>query len=530
MGLHESRSFHWLAIVSLLAFTALWLTRWPLFPVGIDPAYHLCIARQMVEAGGVLTYEWWEAAPFGRPHLYPPLLHVLLAGFLKLGCPPITALRLLSAILIPGVMGSIYMVMRRLVGERVALACLWMAMMPFGWMLQLTEAMASGVALLELLWLVAALAARRGMAAACLLALMGYTHLGLPWIALAGLGWAAALGAFKPHRSLWRIMVAGLVLAGPWLWHLLHHVNDLQVVSRMENQSLELLPALYGIAVVGAWACWRPLDEGPGIAGGAPRAGSPRILLGLWLGSCLIAYPFTFRWLSGEGLLPTILLAGYGLGTLAHHLSQRWRWGGLEELGLVMFLSGAVLLSPSVVVDAGRWHWRWPDTAPFHLLNWPALQPSVEETQLVNRYTEPLSRTVAAGTPPGAIVWSNAPYAGGLVAALAARATSSFMFEEVPPSRPVDPFAVAQRLVWFKILPLPGTPALETIIRRYDLQLVADTDLAMVFQNPHARELARHPRAIISWPPVFVLSCLLLGVVLWDFHRRSIEERAGWLH
>jgi len=513
----ESRLLHWLAIVSLLAFTALWLARWPLFPVGIDPAYHLCIARQMVEAGGVLTYEWWEAAPFGRPHLYPPLLHVLLAGFLKLGCPPITALRLLSAVLIPGVMGSVYVVMRRLVGPDggSGLACLWMAMMPFGWMLQVTEAMASGVALLELLWLVAALAAHRRVAAACLLALMGYTHLGLPWVALAGLAWAAALGAFKPHGSLWKVMVAGLLLAGPWLWHLLHHVKDLQVVSRMENQSLELLPVLYGLAIAGAWTCWQ-------------RAGSPRILLGLWLGSCVIAYPFTFRWLSGEGLLPTILLGGYGLGTLAHHLSQRWRWGGLREPGLLMLLSGAVLLSPGVVVDAGRWHWRWPDTAPLHLLNWPALQPSVKETQLVNRYMESLSRTVAAGTPSGAIVWSNAPYAGGLVAALAARATSSFMFEEVPPARSFDPLAAAQWLVWFKIPPLPGTPALETLIRRYGLQLVADTDLAVIFRNPHARELARHPRAIISWPPVFVLSCLLLGMVLWDFRRRPIEERAGW--
>lgn len=517
---NESRPFHWLgpldirptglAIVSLLGFSALWLARWPTFPLFLDPYYHLFIARQVLDAGGPITYEWWEYAPVGRAHLYPPLFHLILAGLLKVGCSSVLAIRLVSALVIPAVLGSIYLVMRRLVGASAALASLWVAMAAWTWMLHLAGALVAGIALIELLWFMVAVQERRMVAAACLLALLFYTHLGLPWVALASVAWCCALKGLNRIRSLLISAGWGLLMALPWLWHMGSNLATLHVRARTENETIEILPLVCVLAAYGAWRCWKP-------------GGSSRLLLGLWLGFCLMAYPFTFRWLSGEGLLPVILLAGYGLGDLSQRLAMRLRRPTSSWLGIVAF-SGLLVVSPTAVVSGSTVSFLWPDTTPFHLLNWRQIKTKGIDVQLYGPRTERLAHMIAGVSQPGEILWSNAPHGVGLVAALAHRPSSSAMFYEVGPARPFDPIAAAQWIVWFKIEPLPGMPALADLIRRYQLRLVAEDELALVFRSPGATQLAQPPHAIISWWMAFVLSCGLLGMIVWDF-RRNLAKR-----
>ena len=47
-----------------------------------DPVYHMAVAKQILDHHGKLP-EWdrWEYAPFGRPHLYHPAIHYLIAFF-----------------------------------------------------------------------------------------------------------------------------------------------------------------------------------------------------------------------------------------------------------------------------------------------------------------------------------------------------------------------------------------------------------------------------------------------------------------
>ncbi len=512
MNIFRASWARWLPWVSLAAFSALWLAQWPAFPLFLDPYYHLLIARQVVDAGGPITYEWWEHAPVGRPHLYPPVLHLLLAGLLTLGCSAMTAIRLVSALIMPAVCTTIYLVMRRLYGPLIALAALWLAMLPFAWIIEGTGMLASGIALLELLWLMAAVATGRTVAAACLLALLFYTHLGLPWVAVASLvGWMA-LNAVRDRRKLLLIAGSGLLLALPWLAHVASHGTMLHVTRRAENQAFEFLPALYLLAVFGAWRCWK-------------RAGSFRLLLGLWLGFSLMAVSFTFRWLSGEGVLPVILLAGVGLGDLAERVARRWSpqrgpWPALAVLG------GLLVISPSVLVNPTGAQIRWRDTGPFHLLQAPTALRKGMEITLHTPQTEQLARLVARLSQPGEILWSSLPYAGGLLAVLAHRPMSGAMFYEAPPAHAFDPIAAAHLIVWWKIDPLPGTPTLAQIRQRYPLDLVAEDQLAFVFRNPRAGTLAHPPHAILPMGVAFVLLCVVLGFVVRDFRRP--QGRSAW--
>nr|MDO8062452.1 hypothetical protein [Candidatus Freyrarchaeum guaymaensis] len=66
-----------IAVSLVLLFTlGLWVIGPPL---ALDDFYHLSVARVICQFGFTPTWDWWEYAPFGRPHLYPPLLHVFLA-------------------------------------------------------------------------------------------------------------------------------------------------------------------------------------------------------------------------------------------------------------------------------------------------------------------------------------------------------------------------------------------------------------------------------------------------------------------
>ena len=517
--LADPRWTRWVPGIIWLTVSVLWMARWAAFPLMLDPYYHLLIAKQLIAAGGPILYEWWEYAPVGRVHLYPPVLHMLLAGVLHLGVGSITTIRLISALVMPALLLSVWLTMQRLYAARVAAACLLMACLPFTWYLQVGQALASGLAAIAVLWLVVAVVEGRVAAAACLLALLWYTHLGLPWVGVVTLIVITLGRAAARLSSAMASLGLGVLLGLPWLWHIVSHAGLLRVIGRTENQTLELMPALLACAAVGAWRCW----QGTVVY---------RVPLALAIGFGVMAYPFTFRWLSGEGLLPLLVLAGFGLERIASWCGRRFSrlqaasWVSLLAIGALMLGTPTMAvrtgpLSGVGEAEARRIEWRWPDSALLHLVGTAAVQRKGTDIHLYGPPTEHLARMVEAISQPGDVLWSNMNYGGGLVAALAQRPTSSAMFYEVPPARPFDPIASARWIIWFRVGPLPTVEPLPRLVERLQLQFVEQTPLALVWRNPSAASLAHSPEAVIPLWLAGVLLCGLLGVVVWDF-RRSV--------
>ncbi len=73
--------FSWVIIA---AFGLLQLLRSVVLPQFMDIYYHLQVAWGFLQSGGYSGWDFWEYAPFGRPHIYPPLFHILLALLMKL--------------------------------------------------------------------------------------------------------------------------------------------------------------------------------------------------------------------------------------------------------------------------------------------------------------------------------------------------------------------------------------------------------------------------------------------------------------
>lgn len=483
--------------VSLGAFAALWVARWPLFPLPLDPAYHLLIAQQVVAANGPIAYEWWEAAPFGRPHLYPPLLHLLLAGLLKTGCSALVTIRLASVLLLPLLLLTVWVVARRLVGESRARWTLWSSLLVWSFHLHAATALAATLGLAEFLWWIDALERRHPLTAGLLFAALCYTHLGLPWVALVSVSYYAMR---QPVIRLTLLRAAwGLVLALPWWWHLWVHRAFVHVIPRQENRALDLPLLLVLVAGIGLWRCWR-------------LRGRYDWFIALGVGLLVLAPHYTYRWLNGEGMVCWLLLAGVGLQRLSAQLRTVRHHVRVIGLGI---LSSLLLLGPSLNLEEGRWHWRWMDSAPLHLLQVRGVKERPLAQGVHGPLMERLAARVAAATAPHEILWSNASYAGGWIAALAHRAVSFLMLDEVASARPEHPIDDAHLIIWFQS-PASAGNSIDGVLKRQALRPIDEDALAMLWRNPRAQRPAQWPKAVMPFAVAMGLLGVGVGLCWWE--------------
>lgn len=505
----------WFAWVVLALFAVLWFARWAFFPLVLDPYYHLFIAQQINAAGGPFAYETWEYAPVGRWHLYPPVLHLLLAGLLKLGCSPIGAIRLLTGLLPVCLLVTLFLVTRRLFTPMVALSCLGMAVSPFAFHLHSGITLAATLAMIELLWLYDALERRRWLASGCLATLLCYTHLGLPWVGLVSI----VVYAFWA-RWRWKEIVPfgwGFLLAVPWWWHLVAHRASFTPFPRYENELLELSPVICLLAMAGIAVCLR-------------LKGKYRWVLACWLGFFLFSYNHRYRWLSGEGMLPLFLLSGIGFWSMVEWLNRYFdeKRPKHTTVSLALFSSlwmGCVLFSPTVLKTPAGWAVRWPDGAFWHLLNAPSVARKAIDNSFYSPQTQQVIDAVRTHTVDGEILWSNAPYALGLVASVARRPMSSAMLNEVAPSAGLNPRQSAHLIVWFKFDRLLGVaeelPAIPPGVA------VDDQALALIWRQSGSRALVQPPKAVMPLALAWGFLVLLAGLAAWDFKTCNSRRQAA---
>jgi hypothetical protein len=316
-------------------------------------------------------------------------------------------------------------------------------------------------------------------------------------------------GAMRPEA--WPLLVkasGGWLLALPWWLHLFRFRTWLQVIPRQENAMVEFMPLMYVLAMLGLWRCWT-------LRG---RFAWP---LAWWIGCTLLAFRFLYRWVSGEGMLPIILLAGIGLTGLAQFLGKH----SGRETAFGALLLGAVVLSPTLMRTPAGWRWAWFDAAPWHVADLAPTRRSLE----AGVYAPPITRlveVVKAHTQPGEILWSNAPYTLGLIAALAHRPTASAMLNEVKPSRPFNPIGAAHVIVWFKLERLGAVP--ETIdadqLRRYPLARVYEDDVAVVYRQQGTLPRAVPPRAPLPLGLALGLIAAACALIVWDVRRGQAAQ------
>jgi len=158
--------------------------------VDSDPAYHMAVARQIIDHGGRLPrWDYWEYAPFGRPHLYHPGLHYLIALFSWKSGDVLHGFNTIQMLLYPLALFGGWYFARWLFGAACGFLALIFLSMETAFLFTQAGVLPAAVVTAMIPAILMAFLARRTVATVVFLTVALYTHgpLGVPQLVVLGL-------------------------------------------------------------------------------------------------------------------------------------------------------------------------------------------------------------------------------------------------------------------------------------------------------------------------------------------------------
>lgn len=455
-----------LAVVFL--FVLLGALQWNVLPRSIDMYYHLSVVEGFRRAGGWTGDAFWEYAPVGRPHLYPPLLHFLLLGLRGLGLGVIDAGRTVDAALPPLVLASVWGFARHLYSRRTAFFAVLVWSSVYSLYLSAFIFPANSLAFAIALGTLALYHGRRYAAAAFAAALVFYAHGFMGWFTLLAALFYESFGRSRPGpppRAAWASCAAAVLLAAPLLWHEASHRVFFSSFPVAEDDRWQFSAAVCALCVPGLWLAAR-------------RRGRYLFPICFAAGMSPLFYLHPGRFISGYGASPIVFLAAFALEK------------GYEKIPGRLFapLAALFLILWNPAVDFRQASKKWSVEAPASTLVKGVYRPDRDDPRLATIYFDgpmkEISGLLARNSSPGDILWCNMSYAGAMIASTNGLATSTATLAEVSPYRTFDPFAAAKLLLWFKNPDGSAPGDMAAAVSRYGLNPAGETELAYLWINP----------------------------------------------
>ncbi len=498
----------WKLAAGLLILTAAILSAayWPVYPYFLDSYYHLSVIQGFHEAGGPVLHAFWEAAPEGRPHLYPPLFHLISLPVVEWGSSLMALAKGWCAAIFPLLLLTAWLVFSRITTARESFLILLALSLPYSFYLGCLNYLPATLVLVAALGILLALFRHRWLAGGLLLACAFWVHAGLPWLVALGL---LLFGLLEPayRKTAWKILLLGLMGASPWLLHLARHASFFQLQPRGEEHSLETPVALVALGLFGWVVAFR-------------RGGIWRFLAALGLGFLPMLSAYRFRFFATQGLFPWMILAGVALEAAAGKLRRPWK--------AVLVLLALGFASPTLHVGPSGWKIVWADATLFHLTeSVPSKERATANPLFFSKFMEPLAKEVRAHTSPEELIYSNISYFAGMIRVVTERAMTNQLLREMP-EQPLDHQIRAARLiVWLKeSLEGPPSPRLQALALRYHLRPVAETEVAILYLNPQPAGRRQVSAPVMPWQSAVGI-ILLVGLLIARDLRRCGDITRG---
>lgn len=483
---------------SLLAvFFLAQLLRWRVSPQHIDNYYHLLTSWGFLKAGGYVGWDFWQYAPVGRPHIYPPFFHILLSAFISTGISRIILIKALELILPVTFLFVLYRFSAAHFGHRLAFFVLAFAGSSYSFFLSLANYLPATLALI--FGLVAFDGLFNGRLGRCVLflGLACYTHIGVSYFLLIACCVYGALSREQRRISFRAILYASLV-AMPVV---LKQVASLGVLSiagvSNENLFCEFKVFDYALAAGGIVVALR-------------RGKRFSLFVGLLAGSAVFL-PYPYRFFSAQGYIPVIFLAATTAAYLFEKIaavSKRLSYPFLAAVVLYcLYFSPSVLMTPAAMNEKARFDIWGTDAV---LANTFSFNPRERIATLVGEFPQKdllgATDVIQRNSTDNDIVFSDVYSMGVALASLSGRATANRLFPEIKASGEVDPLRVSKVIVFLRDV----DPALlEHIVRAHGLRRIGETRLFLLYENPSGTSGARVRKASV---PFAVIG--LLGIVL----------------
>lgn len=536
-----------LTFVLISFFAVLSLFNWQRFPFFLDIYYHINVMRGFDTAGGITNRAFWELAPTGNIHLYPPLSHLLLLVPSKLGFDIISIARFFSVFSFLSLLATLSFVINRLFSPKTGFFVAAAAAIPYTFFLKSTITIPVTICLIFILLAFYALEKNRKIACPMLIASAFYTHLGIPWLGILTFIIYGIIkkGAFKQTV---KSVLLSLLLAAPVILRTLANIHSFENplgIRVAENDLFEFYPFLYAFAAIGLLRLRSiifPITNKNLSVAISPHPSSPHrgeekgkgrraiFFIALFLGFLPMAFNYRYRFLSGEGLLPIVFFAGLGVENV-YELLKKFLAGKNAGTRLVLFyfISLVVfinLLSPTVssytTSTKGRKElaFFFMDSTLDNLL--PNYKKHIRplEISLLDSEAMEWMNAIEKNTSRDDIICSNWAYVGGMLSALTGRPNAAQLFYEIKkPSVLINEFGSSKLVVWLR--EIDGTydmAALKIASDKYKFRLIAETDKAKILlRDGTFKSIPVKP--IVKTRAAFSILCCAFLIIFYDLAR-----------
>jgi hypothetical protein len=459
----------WSAII-LIFYAIMQISRWNVFPQHLDIYYHLLTAWGFIQAGGYSSWDFWQYAPAGRPHVYPPLFHIVLALFMKAGVDKIILARIFSVVIPLTFLLTLWTFLRKKFSSCLAFFSLVTISSSLSFYASLTNHMPSTIALTFGILAIWQFMNRKTVFALLLLTLCFYTHIGVSYFIMFTIV-IYALFNKEYLRSAFTIVIIAVILAIPMIMRQLSGINLLSLASVKENYSCEFKTIDYILATIGFAILLR-------------SKGSGRLFLALFLAS-FVYLPYMARFFSGEGYLPVALLAAVALYGICESFGKN-RYAKYIVISVTVFM---LIFSPTIAT--GRLEVGEPrnrlflfDSAVMKMTFPKANERMITSTIWFEKSYSFVSKLIDENSSPDDIIYCTGNIAGMCLAVASGRATANYMLSEVYSKGRTDPYADSKIIVMLKY---DDPKSVKEIVDKYGLLLLGKNEVFDVYKNPKAK-------------------------------------------
>jgi len=481
----------------IVIFALLGLLRLPRLPLFMDIYYHLPTAWGFLQAGGFSSWDFWEYAPLGRPHIYPPFFHLLLALLMKLGFSVIFLAKFFESVTPVILLLVIWNFIRKNYDEQLGFFVVVAFCSSFTFFTFLANHVPVSLALILGFLSLGELFKKRILRAVILFSLCFYTHISVCWFFFFSYCCYAILD--KDRRwDLFRVVFYSFLVALPILFFELLNLHFIHLIGNDFLWEFFLQVKVIDYILAGLGLYW-VVKMAPGY----------RLFISLFLAS-FIYLSYLYRFITAEGYLPIVFLSALTLQGIWQRIKAAKLWAKKALMGvLILFV---LLISPTVILEklpvSNKINTKidWVDSV------FSGIFLVKGDSIWYPRLYLPAVDILKENSAKDDIVYSGINFSGVIMSALAQRATANAIFPEVRPAVELDPLAVANIILLPKDL---EEQFISSLILKYQLAKIRESEYFLIFRNPVPVYRLKIVKAVLSFP-VIVSIFFLLGGLFWS--------------
>jgi len=487
-------SWNFYSKLIILSYLTLQIIHWQRLPYFMDIYYHLLTAWGFIKAGGLSAWDFWQYAPVGRIHIYPPFFHIVLAAFIKLGADKIILAKLFEVVTPVVFLIVLWNFTRKNFSERKAFFVILVCGSSFSFYLSLLNHIPATLALIFGFLAYGQLFKNRQVRSLLLLTLCFYTHIGISLFFALSLIFYGLF--YKEFRKACLSVITGTFIL------------SLPILSR-QVIGLKFISAL-GLSLNERYTCQIKFVDCIlaffGLISIFKAERKYRLFLGFFLAS-LIFLTYPYRFFSAEGYLPVIFLSACAIDGLYNRAKDTNLFRYTPVLAALFIL----LVSPTLSME-------WPRTAgrqsyKIKIADSAFLGMLLAKADTIWFPKEYISAAelIKDNSGDSDIIYSSFNIISVALASISGRSSANGLFPEIKPSRQFDPILASKIIVFTQ----SDRPDIRTaLVDGYRLVKIGENRLFILYKNPLSQGRIDIRKAVFPFWAVFSIIVVFISLYM----------------